>query len=224
MGLSAKLEVTVNEYIEVVENKRGSRRKKMSAKQRKYFGKRKHHRKNPSVLATLSGNPRPHRRNRAYHHKVRHHRRHRNPGMLGGLGKFLPFDLRSVLEVGGGIAVSKYGPKLVAKYVWSGMPTTGLSGYAVRLGVTIVVAQALKMATKSQRTAENIMLGGVGSILYDLFTEYAAPSLGLSGYSERISMSAVAGALNGSSGLGDYTSSPKARNFVGRLPMEYLCR
>jgi hypothetical protein len=208
----------MSDYIEVVENRRGKRRRKMSAKQRKYFGKRRHHKKNPGVLATLAGNPK-NRRGRRYHHRTRQHRRHRNPGMIGGLGKLLPFDLRGVLEVGGGIAVSKYGPQLVQKYVWAGMPTSGFGGYAVRLGVTVVLAQALKMVTKSNRTAENIMLGGVGSILYDMFTEYAAPSLGLTGYSDRIRVSDVSSALNGG-GIGGYAvSSVKSR--LGTLPRQF---
>ena len=210
----------MSDYIEVVENKRGKRRRRMTAKQRKYFGKRRHHRKNPGVLATLAGAGNPRRRaSRRYHHRVTHRRRHRNPGMLGGLGKILPFDIRSVLEVGGGIAVSKYGPQLVQKYVWSGMPTTGMGGYAVRFGVTVVLAQGLKMVTKSQRTAEHIMLGGVGSILYDMFTEFAAPSLGLTGYSDRIRVADVSSALNG--GLGKY-SLPAVKNRLGTLPRQFL--
>lgn len=208
----------MSDYIEVVENKRGRRRRNMTAKQRKYFGKRRHHKKNPSVLATLAGNPRRDR-NRRYHHGVRHHRRHRNPGILGGLGKVMPFDLRNVLEVGGGIAISKYGPQLVKKYVWSGMPTSGVGGYAVRLAATVAFAQALKMVTKSNRTAENIMLGGVGSILYDMFTEYAAPSLGLTGYSDRIRVSDVSSALNGG-GIGGYTM-PMVKSRLGTLPSKY---
>lgn len=217
----------MNEYIEVVENKRGKRRRRMTAKQAKYFGKRKHSRKrrNP-VLATLAGNPR-HRGARRYHHKVRRHRRHRshrNPGMFGGVRGLLPFDIRSVLEVGGGIAASKYGPQLVQKYIWAGMPTTGIAGYAVRLGTTIVLAQGVKMITKSSRSAENIMLGGVGSIIYDLFTEYAAPAMGLSGVdgytSSRVPITEVSTALN-DGGVGRY-AMPVTMSRLGNLPRTFL--
>lgn len=214
----------MNEYIEVVENKRGKRRHKMTAKQAKYFGKRRHHRRHRnSALATLAGNPR-HRSVRRYHHKGRRNRCHRNPGMFGGIRGLLPFDIRSVLEVGGGIAASKYGPQLVQKYIWAGMPTTGIAGYAVRLGTTIVLAQGVKMITKSSRSAENIMLGGVGSIIYDLFTEYAAPAMGLTGvegYSNRVPITEVSTALNGD-GLGHYNMPVATMSRLGNLPRSFL--
>jgi hypothetical protein len=210
------------EYVEVVENRKPGRRRhrNMTAKQKKYFGKRRHHRRNPGVLATLAGNPRRHVRRCHHRSNPRHHRRHRNPALLGGFGKMLHFDFRSALEVGGGIAASKYGPQLVQKYIWTGMPTTGFGGYAVRLGVTIVLAQGMKMITKSTRTADNIMLGGLGSIIYDLFTEYAAPAIGLSGYSDRLSLTNVSSVLGDVSALGMY-SRPLPVNRISGMSKKY---
>lgn len=167
--------------IPIVENPRRRRRRHYSAKQRAagFGGGRRHsrirRRRNPS-LATLAANP---RRRRYYHRPLRrrHHRRYRNP-FLGGVGNM--FDFKGALYIAGGILAAKASPKLIQK-VWAGAPTTGIGLYAVQLGGTFIVAQGVKMLMKDAQASKQIMIGGLGYILYNLANDYILPQIGLAG-------------------------------------------
>jgi hypothetical protein len=94
------------------------RHRKMSALQRKYFGKRGHgrtinprrkrrsnparsHRRRRNPVRALAMNPRRHRRR---HNPVRHHRRRRNPALFGGGGFVMPAVMGAVTGTVGALA------------------------------------------------------------------------------------------------------------------------
>jgi hypothetical protein len=193
------------ELIPVVENPRRRRRHKLSAKQiaagfggkRARLGRgRGRRRRNPALLASL-GNPR--RRRRASHrHSFRGLTSRSNPAFLG-------FDLEAAAWVGVGAIGSQTVPMLVKKF-WDGVPTTGWGGYAVRAGATLATAYAAKMLTKNQRAFGLIMAGGLGLIFVDLFREYVAPNIGLSGYSDGSALVETNDLLDGMGGYVDDTS------------------
>lgn len=163
--------------IPVVENPRRKRRK-TTRRKRRYTARRtytrrysaparKPRRRNP-MLASL-GNPRRRRSSR------RSYRRNAFPGVRG-------FDFGAAVWVGTGICGSELVPSLIRKSVWSGLPSTGPLVYVVKAGGTLITAYAVKMLTRSNRNFQLVMAGGLAMILVDVFREYAAPRLGLSGY------------------------------------------
>jgi len=173
--------------VEVVENRR-KRRRKMSALQASYFGggsrhaNRRHRRRRNPDLMSLGMNPRRrHRRRRNPSYQEPHRRSGRSglAGMTGGIGKM--FDFKSMLWVGTGIFTSKGVPAIVQRKLWSGMPTTGVAGYAVRVGVTFAVSELVRMLTKSRQNAQYVITGGMAAIAYDVIAENIAPMIGLSG-------------------------------------------
>lgn len=172
------------EYVNIVENPRRRKRRSYTAKQLRagFGGKRyrrrsvRRHRRNPS-LASLSLNPRRRRHYRAA--PRRFHRRYRNPSFgLGNLKSLI--DLPTAGFVAGGMIGVKLAPSLLRK-VWAGAPTTGIGGYALKLGTVFVLGMATRMLTKSPQRAAQVVSGALGITLYELFNEYLAPKIGLSG-------------------------------------------
>lgn len=170
--------------VEVVENPRRHRRRRMSPLQRMYFGgggrrrNRRRRRRNPDLMSLGLGNPRRRRHYSAVPNRRRW--RYRNPRFgLGGVGKM--FDFKSMLWVGTGIFTSKGLPAVIQRKLWSGLPTDGVAGYAVRVGVTFGVSQLVKMLTKSNQNAQYVITGGMAAIAYDIIAQNIAPALGLSG-------------------------------------------
>jgi hypothetical protein len=164
-------------------------------------------RRNPA-LAQLALNPR--RRSSRHRYAIpRRHRRHsfRNPLGATHIGPF-QFDLVSAAWVGGGMILSKQAPSLIQK-VWPGVPTTGMAGYGVRLGAVLLAGYGVKMVTKSPQRSGQLVAGGLGMVLFDLFSEYVAPKIGLSGLSnDRL---ITQGELdNILAGTGGYVPSPMA--------------
>jgi hypothetical protein len=172
--------------IPIVENPSRKHRRRLTAKQIAYgFGGKRRRTKRPSrkrkpaldsrkrnpSLATLSGLGNPRRRRS-------HARRYRNPGMLGGITNLI--DLKGAMYVTGGIAISKIGPKLLSKF-WTGAPTSGIGLYAVKLGMTLAGATAVKMFLRSDSGARLVAVGGIAEIAYGLLSEYALPAMGLAG-------------------------------------------
>lgn len=169
--------------IPVVENPR-KRRRSYTAKQRSYgFGGRRRprsaprrgrRRRNPPILAALA-NPRRRRRRPGSRYYVSHSiRRRRNPNVLKG------FDLMAGLWVGVGAIGSTAIPGLVKRFVPQ-IPYTGPVAYLVRLGGTAATAFAIKYITKDRRAPSLVWAGGLSLIFVDLFRQYLAPRLGLSG-------------------------------------------
>ncbi len=194
--------------IEVVENPRRKRRRPMTAKQRKYFGKRRTRRRRNPMLATL-GNPRRRRRRGRASRSRYSRRRYRNPSIAG-------FDIGSAVYVGVGMIGSDLVPTLVRK-VWAGLPSAGPMVYLVKAGGTFATAFAVKMVTKSPRNFNLVMAGGLGLIFVDLFRQYIAPRIGLAGLGNDAAMvyaseledaAAIEGYVDGSaSRVAGYVSS-----------------
>lgn len=168
--------------IPVVENPRKRRRRRGSytSKQlragfggRARMGGRRRRRRNPPVLAAL-GNPRRRSRpTRRYY--VRHTvRRRRNPNIVRG------FDLMAGVWTATGAIGSTVIPGLVRRFVPQ-VPYTGPIAYVVRLGGTAATAFAVKLVTKDRRAPTLVWAGGIALILVDVFRQYLAPRLGLSG-------------------------------------------
>lgn len=157
--------------VPVVEN---PRRRRRVTKRRRAVRRR---RRNPSALATISNPRRRRRASSAYYRPSRRRRysRRRNPGLLG-----VSFDFPSILWIGAGMFGSKTGPALISKMI--PLPTSGVAGYAVRAGSAVLFSMGVKMLTGSKQNADRVMAGGLGAIAYDLFNEYMAPMVGLSGY------------------------------------------
>lgn len=167
--------------IPVVENPRKRRRRSYTAKQRSYgFGGRKRRstrrarrRRNPPILASLA-NPRRRSRSRTRRYYVSPRRRRRNPALLKG------FDIMSGLWVGVGAIGSTVIPGLVRRFVPQ-IPYTGPIAYVVRLGGTAVTAFGVGLITKDRRAPGLVWAGGLALVMVDLFRQYVAPRLGLSG-------------------------------------------
>lgn len=171
-----------NTMVEIVENPGGRKRRRMSALQRKYFGRRgrRAKRRNPSLMS-LSSNPRRGGRRRRYYAKAYSRRRRRNPSLLGGLGGFAKgFDAQSIMFATAGMIGSASLPKLIAKW-WPAMPTTGITGYAVRALSTWLMAKGVGMFTKSPVAEKSIMVGGLSLIAFELFRDNLADKIGLAG-------------------------------------------
>lgn len=167
--------------IPVVENPRAKKRR-YSAKQRSYgFGggrrrttpRRARRRRNPT-LASLAANPRRRRRSTGRYYMAHTVRRRRNPNLLKG------FDLMAGLWVATGAIGSTAIPGLVKRFVPQ-IPYTGPIAYVVRLGGTAATAFAVKFLTKDRRAPSLVWAGGLSLIFVDLFRQYLAPRLGLSG-------------------------------------------
>lgn len=137
-------------------------------------------RSNP-MLATLAGNPR-HRRHRRHGGFIVRHRvtRRRNPGMFGGVTRFI--DLKGAAYVAGGIILARSGPRLILK-VWPGAPQTGFGLYALQLGSAVLGAVVVRMVLKSEKGAEQVATGGIGYVLYSIANDYVLPKIGLAGLS-----------------------------------------
>ena len=189
--------------VEVVDNPRRKKRRRMTAKQRKYFGPRKARRRRNPALATLA-NPRRRTRRRA-RRAVRGYvvrRRRRNPGLLG----FKGFDFRLSAMVGIGICSSEVIPNMVRKF-WPVLPTAGPMGYAVKAGATVATAFAVQMVTKKKSDFEAVIAGGFGSILVGVFNEYVMPMLpGLNGLAGN-GVYVYPEQLNDVTGMGRYVST-----------------
>jgi hypothetical protein len=165
--------------------------------------------RNPA-LAELALNPRRRRRSARYATPRRHRRRsYRNPIGATHIGPF-QFDFVSAAWVAGGMVGAKVGPSLIQK-VWPGMPSTGITGHAARFGVVLLGGYGVRMITKSPARSGQFVAGGIGMILYDLFNEYLAPKLGLSGLSDRyVTDSELTDVL----GTGGFVQTPGVAGFV----------
>lgn len=160
------------EVVEVVENPRKRRRarRRMSAKQRKYFGRRR----NPT-LATVT-NPRRRARRRTRRRSFARSRRYANPSFLGGMP-----DLNSLLWMSGGAVATKMAPRLISNF-WPAVPTTGLMGKFVQVGAAFALSQVVKMLA-GQKAAREVLNGGLVLTVSELISENVIPMLGLSGMS-----------------------------------------
>jgi len=179
--------------IEVVENPRGRRRKRrrMSAKQRLYFGRR---RSNPT-LATLT-NPRR-RRRRSRSRRIYSRRRYSNPAGLGNLfGGALDFN--SLLWMSGGAIATKAAPRLIANF-WPAIPTTGITGKLVQAGAAVALSQVVKMFAGA-KAGRDVLNGGLVYTVTEFLNETVLPMIpGLSGY-EYLTYSELEPALNNAGG------------------------
>lgn len=173
------------EFIPTVENPRRRRRRHYTAKQRaagfggKRYRRRTVRRRRNPALATLAANP---RRRRHYRASVRrfHRRRYRNPSILGLGGITNMIDLKTAGFVAGGMIGVKLAPALLRK-VWANAPSTGVGGYAVKLGAVFALGMLTRMVTKNSARAGQVVAGALGLTLYEIFNEYVGPRLGLSG-------------------------------------------
>ena len=189
--------------VPIVENPRRRKKRVVRRKKRRYVKRR---RRNP-LMATL-GNPK--RRRRTYR-KIRRRRtyRRRNPGFnLKG------FDFQAAAMVGVGMIGSDMIPMLIRKF-YPALPSSGIAGYAVKLGGTFVTAHVTKMVTNSQKNFQLVMAGGIALVLVDLFRQYVAPNIGLSGmggYDDPVAISDLTEdfAMNGyvDSGVAGYEDLP----------------
>jgi hypothetical protein len=218
--------------VEVVENPR-RKRHRYTALQRSYgFGgsrtrNRRRRRRNPALMELANPRRRRRRRNEGLGMFANRRRRSRNPALLGGLGNM--FDLNSMLWVGTGMFGSKALPQIVKARIWAGMPTDGIAGYAVRVGVTFALSQVVKMLTKSTQKSQLVMTGGMAALLYDVFTQQVAPMIGLSGLSglgedDYITEEELRPVLEGyvDTGSGDGSAYFDEKNVVGEyLPAAY---
>lgn len=71
-------------------------------------------------------------------------------------------------------------PGLIRRFVPQ-IPYTGPIAYVVRLGGTAATAFGIGLVTKDRRAPQLVWAGGLALILVDLFRQYLAPRLGLSG-------------------------------------------
>jgi len=186
------------EVVEVVENPRKRRRarRRMSAKQKKYFGRR---RSNPT-LATVA-NPRR-RRSRSRRRSVAR-RRFSNPSFLGGMP-----DLNSLLWMSGGAVATKMAPRLIANF-WPAVPTTGIMGKLVQAGAAVALSQVVKMVA-GQKAARDVLNGGLVLTVSEVISENLIPMLGLNGLSgyEYLTYDELQPAMNGAAaGMAGYTYS-----------------
>jgi hypothetical protein len=210
--------------VEVLENphrrKRG--RRHLSAKQLAYgFGGKRYRtrhttrrrRRNPT-MAALAGNPRRRRHHRRHGgFSVRHVIRRRNPGMLGGITKFV--DVKGALYVAGGILIARTGPKLIGK-VWAGAPTTGIGLYVMQLASAVAGAMVVRYALKSEKGAEQVATGGIGYVLYQLANDYVLPQIGLSGIAAPPARFVSTTDLNRMAGTGSYVPRIGMSKYVPR--------
>lgn len=194
----------MSNLIPIVENpRRRKKRRSYTAKQRAAgFGgkrgmkkRRTRKRRNPP-LATILANPRRRRRKRYAPRRRRSYRRHRNPG-LGGF--FNMIDLQTAGFVAGGVLAAKLGPSLIAK-VWPAVPRVGMAGHGIRLATILLVGFGVRTFWKSNQRAAQVVAGGIGIVLYDLFNEFVAPKLGLYGLGGYVTDSEIAPFLSGVSG------------------------
>ena len=175
-------------YVPVIENPRRKRRK-MTAKQLKYFGGKKRRsgrkssgrRRRASAIVTTSN---PTRRYRARIHSGggRRRRSYRNPSGLGGVfgGLGLPgINLKSAAYIGVGMLSTRVVPNLVLK-VWPGMPVTGYMSYAVKAASAIVTGMAAKFVLKDNAAVNQIVAGGLGLVMFEIFNNELAPKIGMS--------------------------------------------
>lgn len=166
--------------IPVVENPARGKRRRYTAKQRRYgFGggprrSRPKRRRNPPVLAALSNPRRRSRSSRTRRYYARPYRRRRNPDLIKG------FDLMSGVFVATGALGSTVIPGLIRRFVPQ-IPYTGPIAYVVRLGGTAATAFGIGLVTKDRRAPQLVWAGGLALIFVDLFRQYLAPRLGLSG-------------------------------------------
>lgn len=202
--------------IEVVENPRRKRRRHYTAKQlaagfggKRYRNRRHYRRHHNPALATLAANPRRRRHHYYNPRRRRSYRRHRNPLFGGTKGMF---DIGGALFIGGGILAAKVSPKLIQK-VWAAAPTTGIGGYAVKIGGAFLIAQGVRMVTRSAHNAHYIMIGALGSVLYDIANDYLLPTIGLSGLGDDSSY-VTAGELR-AMGLSTYMPSRPVISGIG---------
>jgi len=146
-------------------------------------------RRNPALatLQTLAGNPR------------RHHRRHRNPA-FGFFGVNLP----TVASISAGLIGVQVVPGLIRKYVWGGLPSTGIGRSAVQLGTGLALGYVTKMVTKSSQRSMEVVGGALASVVLGLWTDQIAPKLGLAGLGSEYATPAEIQAIIGSGRAGMY--------------------
>jgi hypothetical protein len=183
-------------YVPIVENPRRRhshrRHRSLTARQKRYgFGGRaamrtgrpsrsRRRRRNPEWLASLA-NPRRRHRSYRYHHRSYHYRARRNPSFLSGLTGSI--NVMDGVWVATGALGSTVIPGLVKRFVPQ-IPSTGVMSYVLRIGGTAVTAFGVKLLTgggRASRAFSLVWAGGLAFVLVDLFRDYVAPRLGLSG-------------------------------------------
>jgi hypothetical protein len=160
----------LQEIVLVGANPRGKRRhgkRRMSALQRKYFGKRRHKRR--ATVAAINPRPRS-RRSTRRRHRIHHYRRNPRRGLGGGnmsLGKMI----MPALIGAAGVYVSD-------AYILPMIQQTGIvpasmsSGYAGILlsGATVVGVGMLARKFAGRSTGNAIMMGGLLVASYNLIS------------------------------------------------------
>ncbi len=109
-------------------------------------------------------------------------RRRRNPGLLSGLPGLPGLNLKAVAFTAGGAIITRMAPALIEK-VWPGVPRTGLMGHAVKIGAAFALSMGVKAVMKDTAAANQVLIGGLAVAVMDIYDEYVAPKLGLTGLS-----------------------------------------
>lgn len=149
--------------------KKGRGRKRSTTKRRR--------RRNPA-LATYRVNG-GRRRNSTVRNSYRPRRRKNPRGLLGGFGNM--FDMAALFQMSlGGVGV-KLVPGLIRSMLWSGLPTTGMTGKLVQVGTSFLLAMVTRQFV-GRKAAQNVFNGAMTVTLIELMSEYVMPALGLSGY------------------------------------------
>ncbi len=188
---------------EVIENPRIKRGRKKRSSKRRSVSRRKRRRsprKNPYMAAY--SNPR-----RSSYKRRGRRRSYSNPRAIAGI------DLSAALWVTGGLIAGKLLPAMVRK-AWAGMPSTGIGYYAVRIGSVLALGYGVKMITKSTLRSQQVVIGGVAGILYDLYNMYLAPKINGMAFVE----TAPAGGITSISGFEPTPSGVRLGGFESTPP------
>ena len=189
--------------IELVENPRRKRRK--STRRRRKTTRRR--RRNPIMSLT---NPRRRKRRTTYSKRRRSYRR--NPG-LGGM--FGSFDFNAALFVGVGMIGTEIVPGLARRFL-PAISTAGPMGYLVKVGAALATGFAVKMITRSSQRQMQAVSGGLALIVVDLYRQFVAPMIGLSGYNDQpVYYGDVSDAMDGYvGGVNEYVDAPAMGEYV----------
>lgn len=202
--------------ITVVENPKRRTRRRMTAKQRKYFGprRRSRRRRNP-VLASL-GNPRR-RRYRRRTQYVRGYRRRRNPRM-----NFLPVSLMDLAGLTAGAIGSKIVPGMVRTAVPQ-LPTGPFVDYGIKVASGWLMAQVAGMVAGS-KVKTNVFTGALVAIAVDWWNEYGATMTGLGDYYDGYLSENEMLMIGDGSQMGEYLRVQPGSSYATAAVGEYIPR
>lgn len=196
------------ELLLVNPRRRKGKRRKMSALQRKYFGKRKSVKRRRRAATRLSN---PRRRRRSYAVKSYRSRRRRNPSLRGITSSIVPTVKAGFLGAAGAI-----GNDLLFGYTKQYLPAsvqTGVARHAVRALYAVLVGVLGNYALKGR--GRDLANGAMTVVLHDALKEQIAtmaPQLPLGDY---FSFAPAIGydyepALPLSTGIGEYMTGGNA--------------